>query len=146
MIIHPYTEGLFSPEYDAQANPAAGTNFIYTLDANIRAQITSVRFTLTTDANVSNRRAQVYGYIAGAIHFLSGASVTQPASTARTYNFQVTVPHLDAGADAAQIYCPLADYLYLMGGNSVRSIVNNIQAGDQISGIVIAFRQWHNPA
>jgi hypothetical protein len=145
MINHPYTEGLFSPENDAQVNPAAGANVTYTLDANIKVQITGFRFTLTTDANAADRRVMIYGYIAAAIHYLTTASVIQTASLTRTYNFHVGLAPLDAGADTAQIFCPLPDNFFLMGGNSVRSMINNLQATDQISGTVISFKQWTSP-
>jgi hypothetical protein len=145
MIHHPYTEGLFSPEDDAQVNPAAGVNVTYTLDANIKVQITGFHLTLTTDATVSNRRVMIYGYIAGAIHYLTAASVMQAASLTRTYHFGIGLAPLDAGADAAHIFCPLPNDFFLMGGNSVRSLINNIQATDQISGTLISFKQWIRP-
>jgi hypothetical protein len=145
MIQNPYEIGNFSPEDDAQTNPAAGANVIYILDANIRVQITGVRLTLTTDANVANRRVMIYGYIGGAIHYLTGAPVVQVASTARTYNFLTGIQGLDAGADASQIFCPLPNDFFLIGGNSVRSLINNIQATDQISGTIISFKQWIRP-
>lgn len=146
MFITPRNPENFTFETAGQANPAAGANFIWTVPTNTLIQVISVRFNLTTDATVANRVPQFYGYIAAAIHFNTPPAVVQAASLARSYAWTVGGQPIDYGIAASTVFGTLPDYFYLRGGNSVRSIITNIAATDQIAGIIFAYKQWIEPA
>lgn len=117
--------------------PAAGSNFTYTIGTYTHAVIKAVTFTLTTSATVANRRVHLMVYDAGAGNMDFHASVDQAASLTRNYT---CVPLSTAGsyADDNDIIIPISPDIIIGAQGTIQSAVLNLQAGDQLSIIKVA--------
>lgn len=123
------------------ANPAAGTNFIYTQSASLMSKVKSCRFTFTAGAAAANR-AMVLASYSGALVFsaIRFATVTT-AGLVRMYSAQDLYSQAEVSITIfGQIFIIReAGGFWLTPGMILRSNVENIQAADQISDIVIVF-------
>ena len=122
-------------------DPAAATDFVFTVGTGIILQPMAIRFTLTTDANVAARlvtlRYQHQAYIVADIP----PALTQAASIAHIYTFAPGAP-LQTGAPNHEIYTATPHPIWLIPGDTIRSIVHNVQVGDQITGIRLYLNQF----
>lgn len=118
------------------AAPAVATNWSRTNDSGGVWVIRSVVFRLVNDANVQNRFVEVNATAGEDVWFRSGAQVAQVAGQDRFHSAY-------AGSGLSTADCPTytlgwpADGLWLPPGHVLASSVANIQAGDQLSGILL---------
>jgi hypothetical protein len=118
-------------------NPPAGQNFHITLDEGGLYYIKGIQFTLTTDANAANRAIVVTFSRFGVEFSRVDSGQATVASTARTYVFGEGLTFTTGSGGAA--HSPLPRLFLVPGGTVIASSVVNIQAGDQISGIVLTY-------
>lgn len=120
-------------------NPAAGANFTNTIDAGVVRRIMAVAFRLVTDATVATRTPGLEVVVGGIVAVSPLPGATQAASQTKDFSFSdvgqglVSTPVLSN--------CFPSD-LYLKGGDVLRSQVVGIQAGDQLSNIVMVYEEW----
>ena len=122
------------------ANPAAGANFSQDVTAGQVWEVFAIRALLTTSAAVATRSFSIVFDDGANLNFRHEAAVSQAASLAYAYNCN------PVGA----LWTPIALNTYLVpipqvmlpAGARIRSIVNNIQAADQLSEIEILYRQY----
>lgn len=120
-------------------NPAAGNNFSYTISTPTVNRISAIGFQLVTDVTVATRTAGLEIVIGGisAIFPLPGS--TQASNVTNGYSYSaIGNDRFSAGVISA---CLPSD-LYLKKDDILRSKIINIQAGDQLSNIVVAFEEW----
>jgi len=137
----PSIEAQWQPGYDLISDPAAGADLSHQLSGYEMFEIESVRLTLATDATVATRSVTL------AFDFGSGvtevakvlSNYSQGASLTRTYHFVKGYAY-DAviiGNDVMAFFPGVV----LPGNGRIRTEVNNLQAGDQISNAIIAGRR-----
>jgi hypothetical protein len=116
------------------ADPAAGSNFNYYTNYQRRHQIQSIRFTLTTSAQIAVRRPQITldDNTTTACIFVSAS--TQSASLSQTYQWIAGYPIRDTSTIITE---PFPTNFEFRAGWHLRSLVENIQTSDQISYVVI---------
>lgn len=122
-------------------NPAAGANFTMTLDPVFHVILHAVTFTLLTDANVANRYANIIITPPTAEILTCATTVAHVASTNVVYTYWEGWPHVGAIA-VNRATLPLPNAFFIPRGSLVGSDIRQIQAGDQISNIVLWFRKW----
>lgn len=127
-------------------NPAAGANFSTTLvqNTNLLYNVQNIRFTLVTSAAAANRIVciQFQSPAAGPIWLSSCSASAQVASSTVNYNFSIAtgptpVVTIVAGANNPDINGSLPALVQIDDNSSIASVILNLQAGDQISNIVI---------
>jgi hypothetical protein len=128
-----------SPRLVYLADPAAGTNLIYTQPATLMSKVIGCRFTYTASAVVANRAMIVCSYTGALV--MSAIRFTQvtTAGLIRMYCAQDSYSQAEALVTlGGQLYVIReAGGFWLTPGMILRTNVENIQAADQISGIVI---------
>ncbi len=125
-------------------NPAAGANFTYTIPHGKRWRIQSISLTLTTDANVASRKVQLTFALTGSLIGCVTASFPQIASLAYRYFFErIPTSYTTVTNNRAQQVL-ITDVLF-EGEVTIASAVENIQATDQISDIVIYVEEFLQP-
>lgn len=121
--------------------PAAGSPWYYTVtDAYLMLQLIS--FELTTNATAASRIPYVDLILPGPFYVqvaLSGGS--EPASTSYYWNIGVDLPNMTAAVGAIITVSLLAG-LVLNAGTQIGVVVQNMQAGDTITGPAIIGRAW----
>lgn len=143
---NPFNTNIFLVASFSLANPAAGANFSYPVPANTRMEILGVTLTLINDANVGNRLVQIHGYDGTAAFQYGEASGVQVASATAYYSAAPNGGNLHTAATDS-IYCiTLPSPFILNYGDSLRSTICSIQAGDQISAIRIRAKVWISPS
>jgi len=143
---HPVPQMFGDPWIATPANPAAGANLIYTLPAGYRYQIMAVRMTLATDANVANRNLilQVTDAVPNTLWEVMNL-INHAANTTTNYTFSDHgYSHTAFFASRMIAACPIR--MTLRAGWIIRTLINNVQVGDQISTAVLTFHRWEETA
>lgn len=139
--IRGYREG---PGFLTSANigsPAAGNNFTFTMLAGTVKRIMSVTFRLVADANVANRRPILEVVTGGILSHSFPAFTTQAAGTTFDTSFMPIGSYFTSAVSGVMITF-LSQDLYLKGGDILRSRVDAMQVGDQLSNIVMHYEEW----
>lgn len=123
-------------------NPAAGANFFENVPPNTRIEIISITATLTTDANVIDRLLLFHGFDATQAFCNSAPPFRQADSTTRTYFMGTATQNTDHASVFGFVFGSLSDKFILNSGDSTRITVQNIQATDALTNIIIRFKQW----
>lgn len=118
----------------------AGANFSSTVPASVVRRIMSVRFRLVTDATVANRRSNLEILVAGNLAFALPMNDVQPAGTTYDCFFMPVGTYFNVVLGIFQTFFP--QDLYLKEGDVIRSRIDLIQAGDQVSSVVIVYEEW----
>jgi hypothetical protein len=121
--------------------PAAGASFAFAIAGQYVACLVGINYTLVTSAVVANRSVRVqYDDGSGNVFYeeASGA-VVQASTTARVRHNESR--HASDWDTNNNIYNPI-EPLPLFGSQVVRINVQNIDAGDQLSGITMTFRRF----
>lgn len=122
------------PEYVLGASPAPGAAFEAKTPGQNYLRLVSVFFRLVTSADVADRGVYLeYLDSAGNRFAISGAPVTQAASTTTDYSFQAQLEAAAWPVDTA-VLVPLAPVL-LLPTFSFRITATNLQAADAISRV-----------
>ena len=124
------------------ADPAAGADISFGVPVNMRIQILSFRMQLVTDATVINRHIAATASD-GSINFSRFSHTTlQTATQTRIYHATVGNTNVESAVDGLNISIPLPNDLYLNPTDSFITLIDNLQAGDQISGASIRVKVW----
>lgn len=120
--------------------PAAGSNFSFTVTASQVWEIYSVRALLTNAATVATRTYSIVIDDGTNILLRHEAAVNQTASQVFGYSSN------DLGAvwspSATNTYVVPIPRIMLGAGSRIRSIVNTMQAGDQLSEVYLSYRLY----
>lgn len=124
----------------ATTSPAAGANFSFTVTAGQVWEVQAVRCFFVTSATVSIRTYSLIFDDGTNTMFRIEPQVTQIASNAYAYSSN----------EIGTIWTPPTTNAYLVpiprmmlaAGSRVRSVINNIQAGDQLSECSLFYRQY----
>ena len=143
---YPVPQGLGEPLIVLPGNPAAGANLIYPLPAGYRYQLKSLIFTFVTDATVSNRNCilQVTSGVPNTLWEIT-QQYNHAANTTVTYCFS-DHGYSTSTLMAARLYADVPVTMSLLAGWVVRTAINNLQAGDQLSVSAIVFHRWEESA
>lgn len=125
------------------AAPAVGADWAFTIDERVAERIVGVTGTLTTNATAANRTVQlVYTDTAGNDTLFLEAAAVQPASTTRRYTWHINAPY--AAVTTVIQHAPLPDIL-LKSTWAISTLTDNLQVGDQWSGLFVTAERWLNP-
>jgi hypothetical protein len=131
------------PEYLLPASPAAGANFVASVEGNFYVRLLSVHVRLVTDANVASRNVAIEYRDAGANRFLlSSGPVTQSASSTNDWTFDVFQDQAEWPVATTYIISPLKPML-LLPTMDWRIVVDNIQAGDALTRIRVMQERFY---
>lgn len=124
------------------ATPAAGAAASVTVDGAWYLRVLAARLLITTDSNAANRLISL-DYIngRGITYVRNSGGVVIPASQssqAFEWNYQRTVGEW---ATNTPFFFPCLD-MWLPPGFSVKFAVDNIQVGDQISGLRLSVMKY----
>jgi len=117
-------------------NPAAGAEFSLTVDGRGGLLIRSLRFLFTADANVATRAVLLTVTNGSREWYRSRASGSVTAGLAVTHGAYEGASGGAAGTTHNPFDFP-ANGLWVPRGHTLATVTNNIQVGDQISGIGI---------
>lgn len=126
------------------ANPAVGADWTTTMPVRVRWELIAVRGQYVADANVANRDP--------ALRIDSGATIMYEAPVDRQINAGET-RRLSWGAGVGVISSgnglvyngSIPVGLMLNNAMKILTVTNQIQIGDQWSGVVLVVREWIEP-
>lgn len=134
---HNLDTNVFEAETTTVANPAAATDFTFTVPANTRMFVLSVSFTFAADVNVANRVLRLI-YSDETVAILSVSNLSPlAASESGQVSFFVGAGNSFTSFYSLDKHTPLPDHFWLNAGSSISSAIRNIQAGDAITNIRI---------
>jgi len=116
------------------ANPAAGTNFTYSVPDNHRTKIALITYTFVTDANVAQRYHTLTHVRAAAPLRISSDQVGVSASKTQNVMIMPGAAQLNI-ADSPYPLFPIIDSPCFLENDTINSDIINIQVGDQISDV-----------
>ena len=129
--------GAGSTDVVVVSSPAAGANAAYKIPGGRAARLLAARASLTTDANVANRFLSV-DYLNGRdITYCRNAAglVVTASTTAQTFEWNAARTVAEWAANTP-VFAPLLP-AYLMPGDTIQFTLDNKQATDQLSGLVL---------
>lgn len=129
------------PRYIQIPNPAAGAEILYNCPISHRFKIIGVHFSFTTDANVANRNVDILLSDAPVNLYRFNADLIHPAGAPLGYHLvcgQIQ-PAFTAGTDR---FFPAPWPLHFFYGQTLTTITENIQVGDQFSMIYLYAFGW----
>jgi len=122
-------------------NPAAGAEWNITVPDGEMWRIMAIRFNLVTSATVANRRVHVSLEVGGAPAFELISSVDQAASLTRAYTCQA-VGGAGTFSDDNDILIAMPDNMLIPGGDIIRTLTTNLQAGDDYGVATITYQRY----
>lgn len=133
------------PSLEVGATPAAGQNFVRTVDDGHWWRLTSLFVRLVNDANAANRQVQLqYRDQEDNIYYISTPPVTWPASETHDHSFSAWTGQADWTSTLPTVV-PLAPLL-LQPGHDFAIVVSNIQATDALSRIRFVVEKFYAPS
>jgi hypothetical protein len=120
---------------DTVGNPAAGTDWTFTVPANDRVRTMMVLAILVTSATVATRQAKLVIDDGVSNLAIIPAAAAQLASLTQIYTFSPGAPNVGVLGTALQT--GMMQGFTAIGGYRIRSSTDNIQAGDQWSAIAL---------
>lgn len=144
-LLEPFSYGRGWPEVVRGAQPAAGTSFSLTIAGALAARLLSLSYRLVTDANAANRAVTIdYDDGNGGLFAREGAGVVQLAATTQDYAGQYRRAVAEWAANTL-VFHPVPQGV-LLQGQKLQINVSNIQAGDQLSRIMLRFDRFPSDA
>lgn len=141
-LLQPFGWGLGYEDFSDPASPAAGANYVRTVTGGHWERVLAIRCLLTTSATAANRFVSVDFVNARNVTYCrNAAGVIVTASTtnqAFEWNAGRTVSEWAANTP---VLVPLF-LTFLQPGFQIQITVDNIQTGDQISGVHVWFEKW----
>lgn len=126
---------------DRPDDPPIGVNLNWISPQNTRILVHSVTLTVTTNANVANRRVTIQG-AHGSVPFTQApAPGHQVATETINYFFAPCILGIDESDDLSTMWAPISEHLYLEPGHSLETAIINLDGGDQLSDIKIRYYQ-----
>jgi hypothetical protein len=127
------------------ADPAAGANFTTTFPAGYIHELISLKFALTTDANVANRQPRITISNGAVVFTQFFSTIVTTASLIYTYNFNLYQTHSTMAPGALHISAPLPSGIVLGPSYILTSLVAGLQVGDTLDNIVGTYKRWLIP-
>lgn len=127
---------------DEQAAPAAGADIEYTVPDGARLVLLGLSVDLTTDANVANRTFVIVIDDGAAEFSLGVAANVHTAATTLRYVVCCGLSPSRNASGLVQVCLPSP--IYLRDGFRIRTVVENLQAGDQLGAMNIMCQSWPN--
>lgn len=124
------------------ANPAAGSDWSFTIPVNARMRFSAGAATLTTSAQVAARAPGFHQTDGVNEYFFATAAQTQAASTTVRYNYLPGGSSVPLVGTQTSVTLPSVDVL--PPGHVLGSATGVIQTGDQYSGIAFCVEEWIN--
>lgn len=141
-LLQPFGWGLGYEDFSDPASPAAGANYTRIVAGQHWERFLSARCLITTDANAANRFVSLdFINARGTTYVRNAASVVVTASTtnqAFEWNISRTIAEWNTNTP---VLCPLMS-TFLQPAFQLQITVDNIQAGDQISGVHFWMEKW----
>ena len=128
-----YSARLFTT---ASSDPAANTEHSVTVTTGQIWEITSLNFSLVSDANVANRRVVVTFDDGTTVFAKASAGAVQVASTTINYTFAVG-SQSQAALVGTDLQVALPSGLFLPGGYRIKTVTANLQATDNYGVMTI---------
>jgi hypothetical protein len=122
-------------------NPAAGAEFSETVPNGAQWEILTIRVGLTTDANVANRRPAVQFISGGGLVYQAPLFTTIPASSGPALSWGQGMT-FESAPGTFLLIAALPIGLRLVGGDILRSVTENMRAGDDYNAPTILVREW----
>lgn len=129
----------------AQSDGTAGSNVSQSITGDTRKHILHVQCTLTTDSNAANRYLKIRAAQGGNHMYSNYVSAAQTASTAIEYHFDIGCGSPYQIGSASAYMLPLNPWFIVEPAWAFQINVDNIQAGDQVTGILLTFGRWARP-
>jgi hypothetical protein len=123
------------------ATPAPGAGFYLVVPNHTRWLIQTVMFSLTTDANVANRRPTPQWYDTTGLWFQQEPNGTQAASLTRYWFFRPD-NGIAVTTIAGNIYASLPPPFVMLPNHRIQFTIADIQAGDQVDNIRVLLYRW----
>lgn len=125
----------------ASSDPAANTEHSVTVTTGQIWEVTSLQFSLVTDANAANRRVVVTFDDGTTVFAKASAGAAQVASTTIAYTF-ATGSQSQAALVNTDLQVALPSGLFLPGGYRIKTVTANLQAGDNY-GVMTIYGMRH---
>lgn len=126
----------------APANPGANTQLDWACPDNARVHILQLTYLFTTDANAANRNHIIEAVSGGVNQPVAASTVNHTASLAWRITYPMGLPaEVDLTA-STYLLIPFPTGIILEPGDSIETNIQNMQAGDAITAIVIRYKQW----
>lgn len=139
--VNPFDVNNFAVELVVGASPAAAANYVGAVPVNARSQLSLLSCQLVADANVANRFIEIQLH-RGANVYVLGHSFTAHVAT----NTLKYLAFAGAGAPFSTVndsyLFNLPDVPMFLENDTVRIVVVNIQAADQLSAIRLIWKTW----
>ena len=123
------------------ANPAAGAEITYSIAAGRSQLIKAIDFSITTDANVANRRVHIVFSMFSTRICEVFSDVDQAAGTTRVYSV-MAMGDIPDRIDDNDIIIPMPANILLTGAATITTETTNIQVGDNISAANVLVEEW----
>lgn len=124
-------------------DPAPGAEVQFTVPANARWRLQSVRLVLVTDATAVNREADLVIDDGVNLLLIIEPPALQGANGTRGYNYGADFPSLNALTQ--EFLIPLPVGLILLGGYRIRTVTAAIVAGDNYGPARLLVEEWIEP-
>jgi hypothetical protein len=122
------------------SNPGPGADIVVTVPANARWRPTAFQYAFVTSATVANRTSSLIITDGVNVVFENTQSPVQAASATVVYNWS-TLTNITAVV-LNQLLNTFPPLIFLEPGWTIATTTNNIQVGDQYSGIHLAVEEW----
>jgi len=120
------------------ASVAVATDLTVTVPFTGRHKLVALSFTFTTDVNAADRLIHLY-FTRGAVDYqLTSAGNTQGASLGLFYHFLIGGTQ-SIVANSPVMHAPLPDSFLLETSDSLKTSIDNIQAGDQLTDLTFIY-------
>lgn len=121
------------------ASITAGFNMTISPLGHSTSKLVSLAFLLTTDANVADRHVHIILTRSATNYLLSSTAVYQAASLARQYHFMISGA-LNFLATPYVFHAPLPDAFIFLENDTLGTVIDNLQATDQITNVDIIWK------
>lgn len=140
----PWPDDFGRPRTVLVANPAAAANFVLTVETNSIWAVQSVFFALVNAAVAATRRAQIR-FTDGSVEIWH-ADGTRDSIISETGRYSWSdIGSASFGAQGGFNFANLPSRYFLNEGDTIESVIANMQAGDQISEIRVRVLEWLHP-
>lgn len=123
-------------------DPGAGNDIAWPCPANSRVEFIYLGFIFTTNANVADRYISILGATPTLNQTMGSSSIAQPATNTWGRAFVASLSQEVDLSAVNIVVTPISPFLTLEPGDSLETMVHNIQAGDTIASIITRYRQW----
>lgn len=124
-------------------NPPAGSDKIFSAEADERLEIISASCVIDTDGNAANRLLVLKCMNSGAALWIPDTTIIT-ANQVVTLYWGIGVQEIDHFATNSIRLMPLPESLILVGADEIIFALENVEAGDQISDIQFMCKVWRN--